>query len=107
MNKKLKIALSTSLIITSALFLQPTVLSNNNIFAGKKVQAATARQIESLNRGLTAVKTYNGVLVSWRLLGTENYNTQFNVYRDGKKIAGPIADSTNYMDKNGSTSSKY
>lgn len=107
MNKKLKAILSTSLIITSALFLQPAVSSNNNIFAGEKVQAATARQIEALNRGLTAVKTSNGVLVSWRLLGTEDYNIGFNVYRDGKKIAGPITNSTNYMDKSGSTSSKY
>lgn len=107
MNKKLKLFLSTSLILTSSLFVQPVVSSNTNIFAGEEVQAATARQIESLNRGLTAVKTSNGVLVSWRLLGTEDYNIGFNVYRDGKKIAGPITNSTNYMDKSGSTSSKY
>ncbi|MCR4944688.1 MAG: RICIN domain-containing protein [Clostridium sp.] len=107
MNKRIKAFISASLVITSALVLQPLVSSSNNILAGEKVQAVTARQIESLNRGLTAVKTSNGVLVSWRLLGTEDYNIGFNVYRDGKKIAGPITNSTNFLDKSGSASSKY
>ena len=66
-----------------------------------------ARQMESLNRGLVAVKTDSGVFLSWRLLGTESYSTKFNVYRDGVKIASNISDSTNYVDKGGSTSSTY
>ncbi|PDO09188.1 MAG: hypothetical protein BLM47_13995, partial [Candidatus Reconcilbacillus cellulovorans] len=32
--------------------------------------AASARQMEFLNRGLVAVKVSNGVFLSWRLLGT-------------------------------------
>lgn len=71
------------------------------------VQAATARQVEALNRGLTAVKVNNGVFLSWRLLGTDDYSIAFNVYRDGEKVAGPIANSTNYIDKGGNTNSIY
>ncbi len=68
--------------------------------------AATSRQVEALNRGLVAVKVSNGVYLSWRLLGTESYNTTFNVYRNGTKIAS-VTDSTNYVDTSGSTSNKY
>ena len=64
------------------------------------VQAAS-RQIEALDRGLVAVKSGDGVYLSWRLLGTENYDIGFNVYRNGTKIAGPITDSTKYQDAAG------
>ncbi len=69
--------------------------------------AATARQMESLNRGLVAVKTDSGVFLSWRLLGTEAYSTAFNVYRDGALIASNITGSTNYLDTAGSSGSTY
>lgn len=72
-----------------------------------KVEAAASCQMESLDRGLIAVKSGNGIFLSWRLLGTENYATTFNVYRDGKKIAGPISNSTNYFDASGSTNHSY
>ncbi|MGN0144701.1 MAG: rhamnogalacturonan lyase, partial [Clostridium sp.] len=78
-------------------------LSNTPIVS----QAATARQVEALNRGLVGVKTNQGVFLSWRLLGTDSYDTSFNIYRNGTKIAGPITDSTNYLDKNGSQKDKY
>lgn len=71
------------------------------------VHAATSRQVESLNRGLAAVKVTNGVYLSWRLLGTEAYATGFNVYRNGTYVAGPITNSTNYLDTSGTTTSKY
>lgn len=32
----------------------------------------SAKTPEKLNRGLVALKTDNGVFLSWRLLGTEN-----------------------------------
>ncbi|MCC8161014.1 MAG: leucine-rich repeat protein, partial [Oscillospiraceae bacterium] len=44
-----------------------------------------------------AVSVDGGVYLSWRLLGTENYDTAFDVYRDGEKIA-TVSDSTNYTD---------
>lgn len=70
-------------------------------------KAATARQVETLNRGLVAVKVNEGIFLSWRLLGTESYNTSFNIYRNGTKVAGPISDSTNYMDGSGKATDSY
>ncbi|MFC4321300.1 rhamnogalacturonan lyase [Litchfieldia salsa] len=72
------------------------------------VQAASSRQMESLDRGLTAVKTFEGVFISWRLFGTEPSNVSFNLYRNGQKVnSNPISSSTNYLDANGSTDSTY
>ncbi len=63
------------------------------------------RQMESLTRGVVAVRQENGVYVVWRLFGTDPEAIAFNVYR----IAGdappvrvnekPVTDSTNYLDK--------
>ena len=54
-------------------------------------------QMEYLDRGTVAVQTSDGVYLSWRLLGTENYDTAFDIYRDGTYIA-TVRDSTNYKD---------
>lgn len=71
-------------------------------------------QLEYLDRGLTAASTSEGVFLSWRLLANEvtGYSetgltgANFNVYRDGVKIA-VIDNSTNYLDKDGSAASQY
>lgn len=70
------------------------------------VNAAEVRQMEYLDRGTLAVKVSNGVYLSWRLLGTENYDTKFDIYRDSSKIT-TVSDSTNYIDASGSLNSKY
>ena len=70
--------------------------------------AQAARQMEWLNRGLVAVKTTNGVFLSWRVLGTDGNTTGFNLYRDGEKIASFTgSQASNYTDTKGRTSSKY
>lgn len=66
----------------------------------------TPRMMEYLDRGTVAMSVDNGIYLSWRLLGTENYNTAFDVYRDGEKIAS-VTDSTNYLDASGSSLSRY
>ncbi|WP_236417773.1 rhamnogalacturonan lyase [Paenibacillus sp. JJ-223] len=64
--------------------------------------------MELLDRGVVAVKTGQGVFVSWRLFGNEGSNVSFNVYRDGKKVnTSPITNSTNLQDANGTSSSTY
>ncbi|SFR99803.1 rhamnogalacturonan lyase family protein, partial [Anaeromicropila populeti] len=73
----------------------------------EKVQAASQYQMEALDRGLVGVNSNGGIFLSWRLLGTEDYTTSFNVYRNGIKIAGPITNSTNYFDASGTTSASY
>ena len=75
--------------------------ANSAVFAAPK-------QMENLSRGLLASNVGQGMLVSWRLLGTENPQTEFNLYRDGEKIASIGATAgTNYLDKSGKTTSKY
>ncbi|MBE6327142.1 MAG: T9SS type A sorting domain-containing protein [Bacteroidales bacterium] len=77
-----------------------TFLSASNLSA--------TRQMEALDRGLHAVKTDNGVFVSWRFLGTDNKSTAFNIYRDGTLVnAQPITGATNLLDNAGSASSSY
>ena len=70
--------------------------------------AQAARQMEWLNRGLVAVKTTNGVFLSWRVLGTDGNTTGFNLYRDGEKIASFTgSQASNYTDTKGTAPSKY
>ena len=69
---------------------------------------AAPRQMEKLTRGLAISNVGTGVLVSWRLLGTESPDTEFNLYRDGEKIASISKNAgTNYLDAAGTTASKY
>lgn len=70
--------------------------------------APGARQAEFLDRGVVAVKTADGVFLSWRLLGEESYQKGFNIFRDGRKLnRKPLVDTTNYLDPQGETSSVY
>ncbi len=61
------------------------------------------RVLENLDRGLIAVQSGNGWLLSWRLLGTEYGETQgFNVYKDGRKLnEALVVDSTSFLDSSG------
>ncbi|MEV7394394.1 rhamnogalacturonan lyase [Streptomyces sp. NPDC091215] len=60
--------------------------------------AATARQVEALDRGVVSVHTDAGNLVSWRWLGTDPDDVSFNVYRAGTKVnSSPITGSTDYF----------
>ena len=85
------------------------ILASSLLAAGLAVPSfAAPRQMENLTRGLVASNVGKGMLVSWRLLGTDDPATEFNLYRDGKKIAsiGKSA-GTNYLDADGKTTSKY
>lgn len=71
-------------------------------------------QLEKLNRGLVAVKAKNGIFLSWRLLlhevsgfsKTGMTGTDFVIYKNGGRLAF-VTDSTNYLDKDGSTEDTY
>lgn len=71
-----------------------------------KADAAPARQMEYLDRGVTAIKVKNGVFISWRVLGTEQANVSYNLYRDSTKLAN-ITGSSNYLDTTGTIGSTY
>ncbi len=73
--------------------------------AGAFAAAAITRNMENLDRGVVAVKTDDGVFISWRRLGTEPADTNFEVYRNKEKITeGAI---TNYVDKSGTINDYY
>ncbi|MBR4534195.1 MAG: hypothetical protein IKO85_06645 [Bacteroidaceae bacterium] len=64
---------------------------------------------EPMNRGLLAVKTSNGVLVSWRWRTSDDpTNTRFRLYRGKNRIgSNPITERTNFLDTGGTASSVY
>ncbi|WP_461086375.1 rhamnogalacturonan endolyase family protein, partial [Streptomyces deserti] len=74
----------------------------------QSAHAATARQVEKLDRGLTSVHTGSGNLVSWRWLATDPNDVAFNVYRGSTRLnSSPVTASTNYFDAGGAASADY
>lgn len=65
------------------------------------------RQVEDMGRGLVAVKTENGVFVSWRWKGTESINVKYNLYKNGTKLNAEPMSLTNYTDIDGKLTDKY
>lgn len=92
---------------------EPTTLQAKSAIAVEQNRSGSI-QLEKLDRGLVAAVTQEGVFLSWRLLAQEvnGYGStgltgaDFNVYRDGKKIA-TVTDSTNYVDKEGTGNAVY
>ena len=70
---------------------------------------AYARSMENLDRGVYAVKSDDGVFISWRILATEyGEDISFDVYRNGIKInSSPITDRTNFTDAKGKAGDVY
>lgn len=65
------------------------------------------RQMEALDRGIIALKTDNGVFISWRLSGNEQ-NTAFHVYKNGKLLKSISAEEpTNLIDRSGNMEDRY
>lgn len=65
------------------------------------------RKMDVLSRGLVAVKTGNGVFLSWRRLGEEYYDVTYNVYRNGVKLNDTPLIVSNYTDTGGTKTSSY
>ena len=75
------------------------------VTASAQASAAMTRNMENLDRGVVAVKTDDGVFVSWRRLGTEPAETQFSLYRNKELVTeGAI---TNFVDPDGNLGDKY
>ena len=64
------------------------------------------RKMDTLGRGLVAMKAKSGNFMSWRRLGEEYYDVTYNVYRNGTKIASNLS-VTNFSDGSGGTSDRY
>ncbi|MBR4627626.1 MAG: carbohydrate-binding protein [Ruminococcus sp.] len=76
-------------------------------------KATSGMRVEKLNRGVSAAYTGSGVLVSWRLLATDNEQTTFDLWRitpaDVRTKLGTFTmkDASNYFDKDGTAADKY
>ena len=65
---------------------------------GAKNQKGVGMQMEYLNRGVSAAYTGSGLLVSWRLLATDDETTNFKIYKNGEFVADVAAGAaTNYF----------
>ncbi|MCR5723926.1 MAG: hypothetical protein K6G80_02415 [Treponema sp.] len=60
---------------------------------------APLRRAEYLGRGVSAVPSADGVLVSWRFLGTDSADIRFNVYKGKKKLNAEPLFATNFFDE--------
>lgn len=84
--------------IGSALAAAALIAAGLTALGAGPAQAATARQVEALDRGVVSGHTDSGNLVSWRWLGTDPNDVSFNVYRAGTLVnSTPITGSTNYF----------
>ena len=103
MLKKLTAFLTAAVMVTSVASI-PVLMSyaDTNSTTEKRV-------MEKLDRGTVAVKTNDGVYLSWRLLGTESLTNQaFDIYRDSEKIyTTGEHDATCYTDSKGTADNKY
>lgn len=67
----------------------------------------TNRQMEYLDRGLVAIPSERGALVTWRLLGTEPISQAYNLYRNGEKLNRFPISVTNYLDTEAKPGAEY
>lgn len=66
------------------------------------------RKMETLGRGAVAMKTDDGVFLSWRLNAYEyEQDINFIVLRNGDRISDIITNSTNYFDREGKAGDVY
>lgn len=91
-HRRRRVLLPTALAVAALAGAGSTALSP------APAEAATARQVENLDRGVVSVHTGSGNLVSWRWLGTDPDDVAFNVYRAGTKVnPAPVTASTTYF----------
>lgn len=64
------------------------------------------RFTDKLDRGLVAVPSGSGNLVSWRVFGEEYYDVTYNLYCDGSLIAKEL-NVSNYLHSSGTAASRY
>ena len=104
-----------NLVITDREFEYAIEAANKGGFS-KRIRISTPvvaekrkRQMEDLDRGLIAIKTEDGIFLSWRLNAHEaEKGMDFNLYANGEKLsASPIINSTNYLDENGNLETTY
>ena len=80
--------------------------SSSTVEIARSVQYV--RETERLDRSPVAVATDGGVYVGWRLLGLDEQDLAFHVYRDGVRVTStPVTGGTNVLDPAGTATSRY
>ncbi len=99
-----KTAAVLSLLIAAA-SMQTTVLTANAAYG---VGGNGTAVMEYLDRGIYAVKSGNGMFVSWRFNADDPDDAEYQLFRDGKLIyTSKAGDATSFQDNGGSANSKY
>lgn len=70
-------------------------------------QALPPKQMERLDRGLVAIPSDAGTLVSWRVLGTDAADLKFNLYRGTTRLNKQPLSQSNFLDAEGKPESRY
>ncbi|MBQ4621570.1 MAG: rhamnogalacturonan lyase, partial [Bacteroidaceae bacterium] len=83
------------------------VLLSTMLFAALSGGVFAQRTTDKLDRGLVALPGSGGTFVSWRIMGEEYYDVEYNLYRDGVKLNETPLKVSNYTDAGGTGSSKY
>ncbi len=102
MKKKLLAWISAAAIAVSS---AGTLASTT---AAETVSAASTNCVEYLDRGISAINTGSGMLVSWRFLANDSDNAEFQLYRGSTLIyTSKVGQATCYLDASGKSSDKY
>ncbi len=105
MKNNLKRMLSSAAALTVAASTASAIPSADFSLEAK---AASNVTLEYLDRGISAVNTGKGMLVSWRYLANDDDNAVYKLYRDNTLIfTSEAGKATCYLDSQGSGSSKY
>lgn len=105
MNKKIKKLFSA---VTSICLLVPMSITYSGSFVNLKADAVTSMNVEYLDKGISAINTGSGMLVSWRYLANDDANTVYKLYRNDTLVyTSNTGNATCYLDKEGNASSKY
>lgn len=76
--------------------------------AALAASAAGSIQVEYLDRGISAINTGSGMLVSWRFLANDSDSAVFQLYRNNTLVyTSSAGESTCYLDKDGKSTDKY
>lgn len=94
--------------MVSALALSLTATAGLAASADYGVGGTGNNVVEYLDRGISAVNTGSGMLVSWRYNANDTDDAEFQLYRDDKLIyTSKSGEATSFLDKDGKASSKY
>ena len=103
-----RIATKVAAFALSAGLLASNMMPMSTVSAAYGSGGTGRNVMEYLDRGITAVNTGNGMLVSWRFLANDNENTEFKLYRGNTLVyTSKAGNATCYLDKGGNNTSKY